>query len=858
MRRAVPILLFSLSLPLVVASSASCSLLPDLTDSSASEVILCGEGGEAFRFETGGDGHPDPLGAIRAHQARAGRITKQSDIAQPADARSKIRIGDFLLANDKVAIYIEAEGKSDGYLPFGGEILGIEPVGQDGRPLGVSYYGEGAVLFGLEAVSPERVSVIADGSDGGPAIVRASGTLKMVPILDAFSAIFPDRYNLPAALDYVLEPGSPNITLRLNLANPGSNAVDFTDKQHVAFFQSSRSQTFSEVFGFGRPQGDLRFVGWDSGHAAFTGRNLLGPMSVALEISGIQIFKAPALTVDGCSTKTVDYMQLTGGAGGIDGALEMSRKALGDAAWHEVHGVVREDNGGVLGGAIVHATSPSGYLTRVTADDQGRFAIHVPTGGKVSLTPTMKGWAVPAATPLGADANQIALSLPQRATIDVDAVDADTGEALPVRIQIVPDQNTFHAPESFGLKDEPDNRLYREFVMSGHASLPVPPGGHRVIVTRGYDYELFDAPVSAQAGQTTHVRAALKRSVDSTGVMCADFHIHSFYSADSSDPVEKKVRGAIADGLEIPVSSEHEYVIDFQDTIRALGLTKWAFGMASEELTTFTYGHFGIVPLTPQPEGVNHGAIDWTGMKPPELFPTINRRPERPLIIVNHPEDSAMGYFALGGFDRTTTTGAPELWNEQFSAIEVFNESDFETNRNASVADWFALLNAGKIYWATGASDSHDLRSVPVGYPRTCIYFGHDDPTRLTPEAVRDGMRSGTAVISGGLTMTVQGPDGTLPGGTSQAGLYKVVIQSPGWISASGLEVIVDGVTQRDLNLPPPSGSGPGKRWELTVPVDAASSRSRHWVVFHARGSGDLSPLLAGKKPFAVSNPIFF
>ena len=64
---------------------------------------------------------------------------------------------------------------------------------------------------------------------------------------------------------------------------------------------------------------------------------------------------------------------------------------------------------------------------------------------------------------------------------------------------------------------------------------------------------------------------ALAHSVASTGVMCGDFHIHAMYSADSSDPVVYKVKGAIADGLDIPISSEHAWVTDFQPEVVKLG-----------------------------------------------------------------------------------------------------------------------------------------------------------------------------------------------------------------------------------------------------------------------------------------------
>ena len=81
----------------------------------------------------------------------------------------------------------------------------------------------------------------------------------------------------------------------------------------------------------------------------------------------------------------------------------------------------------------------------------------------------------------------------------------------------------------------------------------------------------------------------------------------------------------------------------------------------------------------------------------------------------------------------------------------------------------FSLLNFGHRVWAVGSSDSHHLRTSPVGYPRTCMAFGHDDPSALTPDAVRDALRSGASTISGGLTMTVAGPAGERPGETAAA-----------------------------------------------------------------------------------------
>jgi hypothetical protein len=817
----------------------------------------------SFRFPHGSpDGHPDPFGAKAAGQARAGRIRDGAQIVQGPLAGHKARIGDYALVNDRIALYVEAEGRPNGYAPFGGEILAIEPVGDDGKPRGLSEYGETLVALSRQTVKPDKVSVIADGSDGKAAIIRASGVLTNVPFLDTFKLLSPDEYDFPAAIDYVLEPGAEKVLLRLHLANTRQDPVDFKNRQNLGLFHSNRSKAFTEDAGFAPPKGPTPWVAFESERSAFLFRDPARPITADLEISGLRLFTMSGLSAQACEKKTLDYLEIATGAPGIDGLLEVKRRVAGEAEWREIRGVVMEEASAeagrtALGGGYVHATAPDGkYLTRVRVNDDGSFLLHVPDG-PVSLTPTMKGWATPA--PTRVDGASAELVLPRRATIEVKAVDSATSEALPVRVQVMPAAGVTAAPPAFGLREEVAGRLWQDFAITGTTALPVPPGEHRLIVSRGYEYEIFEMPVTAEAGKTVAVNATLRRSVDTTGVMCADFHVHSFYSVDASDPVDDKVKAAVADGLDIPVSSEHEWIIDFQPVIKRLGLTKWAFGMPSEELTTFTWGHFGVVPIYPHEDLPNNGAVNWIGKTPPAFFHQVAELPEKPVFIVNHPSIGGFSaYFSAASFERETASGDPELWSDEFGAVEVFNDSDFDANRDKSVADWFALLNAGKTYWTVGNSDSHDQRTTHVGYPRTCLRFDHDDPTQLTPEIVRDVLRSGAATVSGGLFITAEGPGGVGPGATGAPGAYHVVVQSPSWFAATSLEVIVDGATVETIPLTPGEGAGPGKRYEATVNVAATQSRARHWVVFHAKGDGDLAPVHPGKKPFAVTNPIFF
>src|SRR5690606_17241997 len=109
-------------------------------------------------------------------------------------------------------------------------------------------------------------------------------------------------------------------------------------------------------------------------------------------------------------------------------------------------------------------------------------------------------------------------------------------------------------------------------------------------------------------------------------------------------------------------------------------------------------------------------------------------------FIINHPRGPSIGgYFSAAAYNPTTNTAArQELWDDEFTLVEVFNDGDFEEFRDDVVADWFGLLNGGRRVFAVGSSDSHGIWGSPVGYPRTCLDLGTDDPEALTPNMVRD------------------------------------------------------------------------------------------------------------------------
>lgn len=817
------------------------------------------------RFPAGDPaGHADPYGAKAAGQARAGRITDKAQIHQASDARHRVRVGDFVLANDKIAAYVEDKGLSDGYARFGGEILALDLVDDSGKPRALSHYGESLLSLGSELIEPESVTVMNDGSDGKAAVIRANGKLSSMAFLGVLSSLLPEPLGLPAYQDFILEPGAEYITIRLGLKNPGPDPIDFTGLELHGFLHSYRTPFFTVETAFGAPNGKTAFLGFEDGEVGFAWRKPDGKqLAHGIDTGGVQYYVADGFNAPACADTTLDLVQVIVGGPYVDGLRETIRRVDKDGTWRKITGKLTDANATAVGDAWVHVIDADGkYLARTKTASDGTFTVHGPPGKAVKLVPTLRGYPAHEGVEVAPSESSTTIAFAPNGVIHVVATEQGSNEALPVRVQIYPTAGVASLPEEFGIEDAGDARLHQDFAVHGESTLVVPPGEHRVIISRGFEYEISQQTVTVTGGQTVEVTASLEHSVDTAGVMCGDFHIHSFYSTDATDPFIDKVKGTLAEGLEVPVSSEHEWIRDFQPAIEDLGATKWAYGLPSEELSTFTWGHFGVVPLEVNTEAQNNGAIDWVGGDPTQVFAQVRAIPTNPVLIVNHPNSTSFkGYFTAAHFDNATASGDADFWSDNFDAIEVFNESSLDENRTESLASWFGMLEKGYSIFAVGSSDSHTMRSVPVGYPRTCLRFGHDDPTLLSHAAVRDAIRAVPPYVSGGLVVDVTGPGGERPGatisGASGTLTFTIRSQAPSWLAVNEIEVFVNGESVSTTPATAVTSTTSALKYENTFDLTVDASRPRSWIAVHARGPSDSTPVRPGRQAFAMSNPIF-
>jgi hypothetical protein len=592
-----------------------------------------------------------------------------------------------------------------------------------------------------------------------------------------------------------------------------------------------------------------------------------GAMSSSLSVSGFVGAFTGGYTIPACGTTDRLHASLVIGGPGVDGIQQAVADVRGDTL-RTITGTVTR--GGVpAGGVRVHATDNGSYLTRATTDASGNFTLHVPATANVHLDAYKRGDVVGTADP-GAGSTAT-IDLPATGSIHVVA-----SPAMPVRVQVIPSGSSTipKVPDSYGEPAITAGRLHVAYAMTGDVTLTAPPGTWDVVVSRGYEYELVRQTVTVVANQTLEVDATLDHSVDTTGIQCGDFHVHTWRSNDSGDDALTKVAQAVADGVEMPVRSDHEWVADFSAEIAQLGVGAYAASIASIELTSFeVWGHMGVVPLTPDPTQVNNGAPKWqtfptaaapdtpfTTLSPVQVFDTVRARPEQPIVIINHPH-GGVNYFPYVGYDPATGTATMTAdWDTKFTLVEVFNNSSWKENRTGTVEDWLGMLKAGRKVFAVGSSDSHRMSSSPVGYPRTCITLGTDDPRQITPNLVRDQLAAGHATVSGGIYVTAKigtaGPGDTTTGAGVQQPV-DVTIQAPTWIDVTGIEVIVDGTTVDTIPVMPGDAdpTNPAIRWHGQIPVTVRATGG--FVIIAAYGDRDLDPVHPGHIPFGVTNPIF-
>lgn len=393
---------------------------------------------------------------------------------------------------------------------------------------------------------------------------------------------------------------------------------------------------------------------------------------------------------------------------------------------------------------------------------------------------------------------------------------------------------------------------------TGAGRRPIPPGKYRVIVTRGFEYSAFETDIDVAAGKETAIKAALDRVVNTKGFIAADLHLHAIPSPDAPSMLADRIRSLAAAGVEVGVATDHNAVTDYSPVIRELKLGDKVVSVIGDEVTTrdISWGHFNVFPLAP-----GSLPLAYQRVLPASIFAAArSSKPlgDKTLIQVNHPRMGDIGYFDVLRMDPTDIPGwlrrSPAA-RMDFDAIEVFNGDHYDRIGKVEecMRDWFALLNAGFRYTATGNSDSHRITFHEPGAPRNLVAVPSDRPGELDEGAFVDAIRGGRVIVSSGpfinLSAGGQGIGSTIaPGRVS----FEVRVDAPPWVDVDRVELVRRGEVVRAWVAADLSAARP------ILLQQEMDLKPGDWVIAIARGSKPMTFLFRqAAQPFAFTNAIY-
>jgi hypothetical protein len=444
--------------------------------------------------------------------------------------------------------------------------------------------------------------------------------------------------------------------------------------------------------------------------------------------------------------------------------------------------------------------------------------------------------------------------------------DAETGQAIPCRLTLIGTHGTrtpelarddLPRPEKGAISIE--NRIMS---ITGKGSVWVPHGTYDIYVSRGPEWDVSIVRDVRIAEGGAAVDTALRHVVTTPGWLSADFHVHAAASFDSRVPMLARVYEFVSDGVEMIVSTDHNFISNYAPYIAELDAGRYLLSATGDEITTKSWGHFGAFPLEMDYHAPGQGAASVRGRTPRAILRGVRAEAPNAVIDVHHPRfGQGIGYFTTGQLDAEADRARAAGFSFDFDAIEVLNgyEGSDRKSLDPVMADWFALLRHGHLVTATGNSDTHHLNLNVGGYPRNYVRLSDDRPSSARPEDVAAAVKQRRAFFTTGPFLEIAvgdvlvGDVAPAPGGEARV---TVTVRAAPWIDVSSVIVYVDGVEAKRWTVAPTTDVV-RLREELLVSVSRDA-----FVVARAGSDKPLSPVVGDAErfsvlPVALTNPIF-
>jgi hypothetical protein len=887
------------------------------------------------------------------------------------------RVGDYYLENEHGRYIIETEPRAMSPCPYGGNV--VDAAWFDGDAFREDNLGEICLLINVgQTFKPVDFEIIQEGSEEEPAILAVTGPLVQHDFLNFNAQVrdyLPPSIELPIDLNavypatvttyYILQPGARALQVVTAMRNDGEEQLDMVAGHLVA--SGGVGSYFNPLGGQGgfgsKGLSQDNLSGYDLPYMLFNGAtssygyvpDVEERLQSSLPISGVHLTEAGAVAtllrreslsgtilIRKSEIKRLPgaYHLLPGESDAFGWQLYVSGGDISNMLDHiypsrgietgTLTGVVRDTDGEVQAGAKVSAVNDKGLtLNQAMTDADGNYEMVVPVGEYTLLArkpgqPTAGTFSATVVTDQSANTD---LSIDKPALLEVTITDPD-GLPVPGRLTVLCDGACPGAPTSQEMDVTTDSLPsgYAAIIpagVDGIARGALPAGDYRVVVSRGMEWSVWPSGANASGGMEVTLTAGEQFTVDAEiahvvrtpGVVSGDFHIHSLTSTDSPIGLTSRVLDFMTEGVDVMVSTDHDYITDFAPAIEQLGAQEQIVSVIGEEITTSDAGHINAFPLEVDPEHRRQGALDWgngeeVGLALGEIFDWIDAFPGEQVAQINHP-DSTIGSLLvdpligisyadpvikrLPELTPDPETGDTRLWAENFTAMEIYNGKSVP-KFFAMARWWMTMIGRGFSPTGTAVTDTHKLYSDLGGAPRSFIFVGEgfDTPSTFDNDTFATAINQGKLIGSNGpfFSVTLANSSGQISSlgevlDATEDGMVEgmVHIELPEWIQVDTVDIYTnreDVITnpgetsdeelvpdqritfsldpQTDLEIAS-EGNSIHRRWVKDVPFTMEVERDAYVIVIvRARSNGlpTMHPVVPGNnRGFAFSNPLY-
>lgn len=758
--------------------------------------------------------------------AHVGRITTQDTGFHGLWAHCQQ--GDFRLYNETVEVCVQAEKTNRHEMFSGGAIVDLRRRGDTSDDV----FDLLKPRVGLNVGFAERVYVVRDGSQGGPAVVRVDGYDSPVAyILGMVGGKIFKSDGLKFTTEFRLWPASTEVEIVSWVTNTSAVNKSITPGEWLA--PGDRTEVFRDKYGFLPSTLNYRWLATvgESNSVTWYGEEDMAIDELPFSDNNPWLLtKFPVVPL--AAGETYAWRRWLGIGDGTLASTQgaRSKRISGEERTLKKVSVKYADGAPAAGRRVSIDTEDTAMFFGVT-DGNGELK----ASWDISSTLTVEPIPGHAATrvDLAAGDLEVSVEVPNPATLMVNATTDGAPTNALVRVR---------APG-----------VETEFFATGRGSIELAPGMYTIQVTRGLEYDVIESQVTLEAGGTDF-NADLVRSVDTAGWIAADFHQHMEPSSDSAVNINLRVTDNVCEGVEFVAPTDHDVTTNLQPWIDRLGFTDVLNTFSGLEVSPTT-GHVGIYPMPYDPSRRGNGAITLayidgadTKYRPiPEVFAAARQMSTNPVIQLNHPRGGT-SLFDTTGFDPTRDdprTYTNTDWSTDFDTMEVINRfsSTCET-----FADFAQFLNVGLKKTGLGNADTHTLDGNPAGTPRNYLPIAAQ-PGQIDGMTVRDMLKAGRVTV--GAHAFLDFTDGKLPGDTVVGAnqTFGVRVQTPSYSQATRLHVVVNGEVVESLDRSGTNGNDFDETIHLAVTKDS-------WVVFFAMGPR-ANAWEYGDPTLAFSNPIF-